>query len=264
MISGCFPRCCPVKMKLLLLVTFTFLLVPTSCENSSECRFMMEGGDDLILQCQVDPRVDLSAKPLDVTRPDLKHQGKDVVHAYRHQHDFLADQMDQYKGRTTLNHEDLKNGTITLRISSVGPSDSGRYRIFVPGLFRRFITVEHQNSTKTDNSSTAAPPVTDVTEPDNPGAGNRTDGNVGVGIGVVAAAAAAAVVAVVVVVVVLVKLGKIKKKKKLSGPTGPEAEQNSNGLEKGTLMTPETNNSHSTAQNGLMTLTTVSELEDMC
>ncbi|KAM8772596.1 uncharacterized protein AB9X84_010679 isoform 2-T2 [Acanthopagrus schlegelii] len=225
---------------------------------------MMEGGDDLILQCQVDPRVDLSAKPLDVTRPDLKHQGKDVVHAYRHQHDFLADQMDQYKGRTTLNHEDLKNGTITLRISSVGPSDSGRYRIFVPGLFRRFITVEHQNSTKTDNSSTAAPPVTDVTEPDNPGAGNRTDGNVGVGIGVVAAAAAAAVVAVVVVVVVLVKLGKIKKKKKLSGPTGPEAEQNSNGLEKGTLMTPETNNSHSTAQNGLMTLTTVSELEDMC
>ena len=55
-----------------------------------------------------------------------------------------------------------------------------------------------------------------------------------------------------------------EKKKKLSGPTGPEAEQNSNGLEMGTLMTPETNNSHSTAQNGLMTLTTVSELEDMC
>ncbi|XP_036945300.1 uncharacterized protein LOC119014227 isoform X3 [Acanthopagrus latus] len=194
---------------------------------------MMKGGDDLILQCQVDPRVDLSAKPLDVTRPDLKHQGKDVVHAYRHQHDFLTDQMDQYKGRTTLNHEDLKNGTITLRISSVGPSDSGQYRIFVPpGLFRRYITVEHQNSTKTDNSSTAAPPVTDVTEPDNPGAGNRTDGNVGVGIGVTAAAAVvAAAAAAVVVVVVLVKLGKIKKKKKLSGPTGPEAEQNSNGLE---------------------------------
>ena len=55
-----------------------------------------------------------------------------------------------------------------------------------------------------------------------------------------------------------------EKKKKLSGPTGPEAEQNSNGLEMGTLMTPETNNSHSTAQNGLMTFTTVSELEDMC
>ncbi|KAM8772598.1 uncharacterized protein AB9X84_010702 [Acanthopagrus schlegelii] len=187
-----------------------------SCQN----RILI---DSLVLQCQVDPRVDLSAKPLDVTRPDLKHQGKDVVHAYRHQHDFLTDQMDQYKGRTTLNHEDLKNGTITLRISSVGPSDSGRYRIYVRGLFVRYITVEHQNSTKTDNSSTAAPPVTDVTEPDNP-----------------------------------------EKKKKLSGPTGPEAEQNSNSLEKGTLMTPETNNSHSTAQNGLMTLTTVSELEDMC
>ena len=111
---------------------------------STECRFMMKGGDDLILQCQVDPRVDLSAKPLDVTRPDLKHQGKDVVHAYRHQHDFLTDQMDQYKGRTTLNREDLKNGTITLWISSVGPSDSGQYRIFVPGLFVHYITVGKQ------------------------------------------------------------------------------------------------------------------------
>lgn len=53
-------------------------------------------------------------------------------------------------------------------------------------------------------------------------------------------------------------------KKMLSGPTGPEAEQNSNGPENGTLMTPETNISHSTAQNVLMTFTKASELEDMC
>ncbi|XP_036944960.1 uncharacterized protein LOC119014053 isoform X2 [Acanthopagrus latus] len=237
-----------------LMMFLVFVCVGTFPAVISECRFMMKGGDDLILQCQA-ADFDLSDNPLDVTRPDLKHQGKDVVHAYRHQHDFLTDQMDQYKGRTTLNREDLKNGTITLRISSVGPSDSGQYRIFVPGLFVHYITVEQQNSTKTDNSSTAAPPVTDVTEPDNPGAGNTTDGNVGV---------AAVVVVVVVAVVVLLNLRQIKKKKKLSGPTGPEAEQNSNGLEMGTLMTPETNNSHSTAQNGLMTLTTVSELEDMC
>ncbi|KAM8773169.1 butyrophilin-like protein 3 isoform 2-T2 [Acanthopagrus schlegelii] len=164
-----------------------------SCQN----RILI---DSLVLQCQVDPRVDLSAKPLDVTRPDLRHQGKDVVHAYRHQQDFLADQMDQYKGRTTLNYEDLKNRTITLRISSVGPSDSGQYRIYVRGLFVRYITVEHQNSTKTDNSSTAAPPVTDVTEPDNPGAGNTTDRNVAV-----------VVVVVVVAVVVLLKLRQINK-----------------------------------------------------
>ncbi|XP_030273980.1 uncharacterized protein LOC115582264 isoform X1 [Sparus aurata] len=248
MISDCFPRCCLVKMKLLPLVMFTFLFVPTLCEDSSECRFMMEGRDDLILQCQA-ADLDLSAKPLDVTRPDLKHQGKDVVHAYRHQQDFLTDQMDQYKRRTTLNHEDLKNGTITLRISSVDPSDSGRYRIFVPGLFTGYIniTVEHQNWTKTDNSSTSGPPVTDVTEPDNPDAGNMTDGNVGVGIGV--AVVVVVVFVVAAVVVVLVKLGKIKIcKKMLSGPTEPEAEQNSNGPEKETLMTPETNNSHSTAQ----------------
>ena len=49
------------------------------------------------------------------------------------------------------------------------------------------------------------------------GAGNRTDGNVGVGIGVTAAAAVvAAAAAAVVVVVVLVKLGKISKLKTFS------------------------------------------------
>ncbi|KAM8771880.1 myelin-oligodendrocyte glycoprotein-like [Acanthopagrus schlegelii] len=137
-----------------------------SCQN----RILI---DSLVLQCQVDPRVDLSALTMDVKRPDLQHEGrprvKDVVHAYRHQHDFLTDQMDQYKGRTTLNREDLKNGTITLQISSVGPSDSGRYKIFVPQLnASRLVDVTVcENRT---NTSTSGPPVEDVTEPDSPDA----------------------------------------------------------------------------------------------
>ena len=53
-------------------------------------------------------------------------------------------------------------------------------------------------------------------------------------------------------------------KKMLSGPTGPEAEQNSDGPDEGPLKTPETNNSHSAAQNVLLTFTKASEPEDMC
>ncbi|KAG8014557.1 hypothetical protein GBF38_003082 [Nibea albiflora] len=40
--------------------------------------------------------------------------------------------MDQYRGRTTLNREDLSRGVLTLLISSVQTSDSGPYRCFVP------------------------------------------------------------------------------------------------------------------------------------
>lgn len=40
--------------------------------------------------------------------------------------------MDEYVNRTTLIHEDLSKGLVTLRISSVKQSDSGAYKIYVP------------------------------------------------------------------------------------------------------------------------------------
>ena len=64
---------------------------------------------------------------------DVKRAGhKGVVHAYRHGHDHHRDQMYEYINRTTLIHEDLGRGLVTLRISSVKQSDSGPYKIYVP------------------------------------------------------------------------------------------------------------------------------------
>ncbi|XP_071360156.1 butyrophilin-like protein 2 [Trachinotus anak] len=99
------------------------LICPTQTIQAGE-------GDDVALQCRLDPPANLVDYTLDVTRADL-HK---VVHSYRHGKDHSDPQADQYRDRTTLTHEDLIRGIITLQISSVQLNDSGPYRCFVPDL----------------------------------------------------------------------------------------------------------------------------------
>ncbi|KAF1394581.1 hypothetical protein PFLUV_G00002530 [Perca fluviatilis] len=95
-------------------------------------------GDDVIIRCGLDPPVDLSDSTLDVARLDLGDDDGDV-HCYRRGKDQQDDQMDRYRDRTTLNHEDLIRGIVTLKISSVTLSDSGPYKVYVPDLTASFI-----------------------------------------------------------------------------------------------------------------------------
>uniref|UniRef100_A0A4W6DSY3 Immunoglobulin domain-containing protein n=1 Tax=Lates calcarifer TaxID=8187 RepID=A0A4W6DSY3_LATCA len=90
-----------------------------------------EEGDVAELQCRLDPSVDLRKETLDFTRADIN---KEVVHAYRHEKDQTDPQMDQYRDRTTLIHEDLIRGIISLNISSLNLTDSGLYTCYVPDL----------------------------------------------------------------------------------------------------------------------------------
>ncbi|XP_018518143.2 uncharacterized protein LOC108874176 [Lates calcarifer] len=92
-----------------------------------------EEGGDVSLQCRLDPSVDLRRETLEFTRADLNRED-DVVHLYRHEKDQTDPQMDQYRDRTTLIHEDLIRGIISLNISSLTLTDSGLYRCYVPGL----------------------------------------------------------------------------------------------------------------------------------
>ncbi|XP_028424458.1 butyrophilin subfamily 2 member A1-like [Perca flavescens] len=96
-----------------------------------------EEGHDVILQGRLDPPVDLSSYTFDVARLDLGIYGD--VYSYRRGEDHLDDQMDRYRDRTTLNHEDLIRGIVTLKISSVTLSDSGPYKVYVPDLTDSFI-----------------------------------------------------------------------------------------------------------------------------
>ncbi|KAG7999688.1 Butyrophilin subfamily 2 member A1 [Nibea albiflora] len=84
--------------------------------------------DNVTLQCDLDSRVNIEKCTIVCERVDFNKK----VHAYRGKQDHPHDQMDQYRGRTTLNREDLSRGVLTLLISSVQTSDSGPYRCFVP------------------------------------------------------------------------------------------------------------------------------------
>ncbi|XP_076585689.1 butyrophilin subfamily 2 member A2-like isoform X2 [Chaetodon auriga] len=126
-------------------------------------------GDDVTLQCALDPPVNVVDYTVDWKRTDLNK----VVHSYRHKQDHYNPQMGQYRGRTTFSRKDLSSGILLLLLSSVQPSDSGPYRCFVPA-WRAGCTIvlvvarRDQNKTKIDTSSTAGPPLVEATGPNNP------------------------------------------------------------------------------------------------
>ncbi|XP_038595566.1 butyrophilin-like protein 2 isoform X2 [Micropterus salmoides] len=195
-----------------------------------------EGGD-VTLQCRLDPPVNLSAFTVDWTRLD----NKDIVHVYRHQQDDPDPQTDQYRSRTTLLHEDLIRGVLTLHISSVKLSDRGLYKGFVPklktscvvDLIVEMVGKDQQNETKRDYSSTTGPPEEEETEPDGRDGRNRET-------------ARAVIISTVlllfgVLIVVLVKRGTIQKSMTRLRGQGEQKSEAANGCELKHLRTSSTN-----------------------
>ena len=84
-------------------------------------------GNNVSLQCPVDPQVNLERSLVEWTKDNRTN----FVHVYRHGQDYLDDQKDEFKGRTVLFHEGLSRGNVTLQLSSVRKSDSGKFRCFV-------------------------------------------------------------------------------------------------------------------------------------
>ncbi|XP_068583643.1 myelin-oligodendrocyte glycoprotein-like [Cebidichthys violaceus] len=118
-------------------------------------------GETAALHCGLHPPVNLSCYTVDWKRVD----NKQIVYVYRDGRDDPDSVVDQYRGRTTINHEDLSRGTLTLNISSANLSDSTSYKCFVPKLETwcevRLIVVpkDQQNWTKTDVCNTTGPAV---------------------------------------------------------------------------------------------------------
>ncbi|XP_030274009.1 butyrophilin subfamily 2 member A1-like [Sparus aurata] len=124
-------------------------------------------GLNVTLQCGLDPRVNLLDYTSDWNRADLDG----FVHVYRHRRDDPDPQLHLYRGRTTLVHEDLSRGVLTLLISSVQLSDAGPYRCFVPNL-KAGCTMKLTVGER-ETASTPRPPLDPVTQPDHPDAENR-------------------------------------------------------------------------------------------
>ncbi|XP_028424365.1 myelin-oligodendrocyte glycoprotein-like [Perca flavescens] len=222
------------------LVALLIILPIAAGEHRLTCPQTIEAaeGDDVTIKCGLDPPVDLSDYTLDVARLDLGDDDGDV-YVYRNGKDQQDGQMAQYRGRTTLNHEDLRRGTFTLKISSVNLSDSGPYKVYIPKLPASSVVnitgvpKDQANRTKRNDPSTPGPPVGEVTKSDHRGGSAKEES-----VGIIVLASVSGVVVVVgvgVVFLLLVKHGVIHICKKTT-----EAATRSNNLSVNYLRTPTT------------------------
>ena len=80
-------------------------------------------GDDVILPCHIQPPVDVDNGTMEWNRPVRPLQdGGDT-----------AEEVDQaFKQRTSLFHDELSRGNISLKLSRVQISDAGTYQCSVP------------------------------------------------------------------------------------------------------------------------------------
>ncbi|RVE60791.1 hypothetical protein OJAV_G00184740 [Oryzias javanicus] len=81
-----------------------------------------EPGQDVVLSCAVEPQIDLTAETVEWTR-----DADVIVHVYRSQADNQFLQNQQFRGRTVLIHQNLKDGNISLRLINVTKEDEGNY-----------------------------------------------------------------------------------------------------------------------------------------
>ncbi|XP_064815726.1 selection and upkeep of intraepithelial T-cells protein 6-like isoform X2 [Oncorhynchus masou masou] len=91
-------------------------------------------GDDIILPCSLKPNV--SAEDM-IVRWTRLNPTAEKVHLYRQGRDSNEDQSRSYRGRTSMFHEELKNGNVSLKLNRVTLSDAGSYRCFFPTLTSR-------------------------------------------------------------------------------------------------------------------------------
>ncbi len=85
-------------------------------------------GEDVILPCSVKPNISVVDMRVEWFRLDLKDS---LVHLYDDHVDENTDQIQSYRGRTELNHQELQRGDASLKLSSVRVSDEGRYKCFI-------------------------------------------------------------------------------------------------------------------------------------
>ncbi|XP_055766750.1 selection and upkeep of intraepithelial T-cells protein 6-like, partial [Salvelinus fontinalis] len=88
-------------------------------------------GDDVILPCFLKPSVSAEDMVVKWTRLNLKAEN---VHLYLDGRDSNEEQHPSYRGRTSMFHEELKNGNVSLKLTNVTLSDAGGYRCFLPTL----------------------------------------------------------------------------------------------------------------------------------
>ncbi|XP_029463012.1 butyrophilin subfamily 1 member A1-like [Rhinatrema bivittatum] len=83
-------------------------------------------GNDAVLSCHLSPRI--SAEDMEVSWLSAKHRL--LVHVYQNKKDQPERQSPKYQGRTELIRDGITNGSVSLRIFNITPSDEGQYKCF--------------------------------------------------------------------------------------------------------------------------------------
>ncbi|XP_067394278.1 butyrophilin subfamily 1 member A1-like [Emydura macquarii macquarii] len=83
-------------------------------------------GGEAVLPCHLSPR--MSAESMELRW--FRSQFSAVVHLYRDGQDQYGEQMPEYQGRTELLKDDITNGSVSLRIRDIRPSDAGQYTCY--------------------------------------------------------------------------------------------------------------------------------------
>lgn len=97
-------------------------------------------GDDVILPCHVEPRVNVAGLTVEWSKFDLQHDPTDgpvhveYVHLYRHAREDADMKSSSYIQRTELFADGLRHGNVSLKIANVTLADKGRYRCNLPKL----------------------------------------------------------------------------------------------------------------------------------
>ncbi|KAG1967002.1 butyrophilin subfamily 2 member A2 [Pimephales promelas] len=86
-------------------------------------------GEDVILPCSVKPNISVVDMKVKWFRLDLKDSP--LVHLYEDHEDRNADQIQSYRERTKLIHQELQRGNASLKLSTVRVSDEGLYKCFI-------------------------------------------------------------------------------------------------------------------------------------
>ncbi|XP_050777321.1 butyrophilin subfamily 1 member A1-like isoform X2 [Gopherus flavomarginatus] len=83
-------------------------------------------GGEAVLPCHLSPRMSVESMELRWFRSQFSA----IVHLYRGGRDQYGQQMPEYRGRTELLKDDITNGSVSLRIRNIQPSDDGQYKCF--------------------------------------------------------------------------------------------------------------------------------------
>ncbi|XP_026225332.1 CD276 antigen homolog [Anabas testudineus] len=126
-----------------LLTTFVLSFDPNTAQNQGDStlicsteKITVSVGVDVVLPCRLQPATDAESMRLEWTRPDLQPQD---VHIHQDGRLLFENQNPSYSFRTRLFVDQLINGNVSLKLSRVTLSDTGKYRCYLPSIHQEAV-----------------------------------------------------------------------------------------------------------------------------